>query len=53
MSKTVRTTIMLDETLHTIIRDIQAKCIKNTKKSVSFSATVNLILAKQLGVKLS
>ena len=53
MSKSVRTTIMLNEILHSKIREIQSKQMLVSKKSISFSATVNLILAKQLGVKLS
>ncbi len=53
MSKSVRTTILLDEILHSKLREIQARSIKRTEKSISFSSTVNLILAKQLGVKLS
>ncbi len=53
MSKSVRTTIMLNEILHSKIREIQAKQIRMSKKSISFSATINLILAKQLGVELS
>ena len=51
MSKSIRTTIILDEILHTKIRKIQAKRIEMTKKPASFSATVNLLLAKQLGVR--
>ncbi len=53
MSKSIRTTIMLNEILHSKIREIQAKHIKRTKKSISFSSTINQILAAQLDVEVS
>ena len=46
MSK--RITIMLDSNLDKKIREIQAKEIIKTTKSVSFSKTVNDILRKSL-----
>ncbi len=39
-----RVTIMLDENLEKKLRKIQAKLIKNSKKSMSFSKVVNDIL---------
>jgi len=39
-----RVTIMLDENLEKKLRKIQAKLIKNSKKSISFSQVVNDIL---------
>jgi len=39
-----RVTIMLDENLEKKLRKIQAKLIKNSKKSMSFSQVVNDIL---------
>ena len=51
MSKSIRTTIILDKVLHSKIRKIQAKHIERTKKSISFSATINQLLAAQLDVE--
>ena len=53
MGKPIRITIILDEILHSKIREIQAKHIKTSKKSISFSSTINQILAAQLDVELS
>jgi len=39
-----RVTIMLDENLEKKLRKIQAKLIKDSKKSMSFSQVVNDIL---------
>jgi len=43
-----RVTITLDNTLVSKIRDIQAKKISETKKSVSFSSVINDLLKQGL-----
>jgi len=47
-SPSSRVTIMLDMDLEKKLRGIQAKQINLTNSSVSFSATLNLALRKQL-----
>ena len=44
----IRTTIMLDDKISAKIRDIQAKTIKDTGRSFSFSVCCNRILEKGL-----
>ncbi|GFN40731.1 MAG: conserved hypothetical protein [Marine Group I thaumarchaeote] len=46
-----RITIMLDDDLQKKLREKQAQLIKQSKKSVSFSKVVNLILSE--GIKKS
>ncbi len=46
-----RITIMLDDDLQKKLREKQAKLIKQSKKSVSFSRVVNLTLSE--GIKKS
>lgn len=47
-----RITIMLDEKLQRKIREMQAKQLRESNQSVSFSSVINKILADALKVKL-
>jgi hypothetical protein len=47
----IRTTIMLDDKVSAKIRDIQAKEIKDTGRSFSFSACCNMNLGEGIKMK--
>lgn len=46
-----RLSIMMDKELEDKLREMQANMIKKTKRNVSFSYVVNLVLKKGLKVK--
>ena len=46
-----RISIMMDKELEDKLREMQANMIKKTKRNVSFSYVVNLVLKKGLKVK--
>lgn len=48
----VRITVMLNSKLQSKLRDLQARRIKETNKSTSFSQILNEVLADTLKVKL-
>ena len=52
MSKKInRLSIMMDKELEDKLREMQANMIKKTKRNVSFSYVVNLVLKKGLKFK--
>ncbi len=46
-----RLSIMMDKELEDKLREIQANMIKKTKRNISFSYVVNLVLKKGLSTK--
>jgi len=46
--KTSRLSIMMDKVLEGKLREMQANMIKKTKRNISFSYIVNLVLKKGL-----
>jgi len=52
MMDQTRITIMLNRKIQLKLRDVQAKKLKRTNQSVSFSSVINEILAGVLKVKI-